>query len=142
MIRLWIETVARNEELVILTLLYLPQKQLGKSSVWIYSKLDWTLHQKVIVRRKAAWKKHKLRRHFNLSLLENGSVIELKLFLTFTNVFPIGTYLMILNKFVSRSGKHRRIFILWSSSTAKSYPCFFKRICFMSIYVYLMNINT
>lgn len=82
-------------------------------------KLDWTLHQKVIVSRKPAWEKHKLTRHFNLSLLENSSVIELKLSLTFTNVFPIGAYLTILNKFVSRPGKHRRIFILWSSNTAK-----------------------
>jgi len=73
----------------------------------------------VLVKRKPAWEKHKLTRHFNLSLLENSSVIELKLSLTFTNVFPIGTYLMILNKFVSRPDKHRRIFILWRSNTAK-----------------------
>lgn len=104
--------MARNEEQqVIPTQLHLSQKQLDKSSVWSYSKLDWTLHQKVIVRMKPLWEKQKLTHHFNLSLLDNGSVIELKLSLTFTNVFPIGTYLMIINKVVSRPGKHR-IFIL------------------------------
>lgn len=54
----------------------------------------------MFVRRKPAWEKHKLTCHFNLSLLENSSVTELKLCLTFTKVFLIGTYLMILNKFV------------------------------------------
>lgn len=79
--------MARNKEQVILTHPYLSHKQLSNSSV----REDWILHQEVILKRKPVWEKHKLTCRFNLSLLENGSVLELQLSLTFTIFFPIGT---------------------------------------------------
>lgn len=99
------------------------------------------LHQKVVVSRKPALKNHKITHHFNLSFLEYDS-IEFKLSLVFANLFPIGIHVMVLNKFVSRPAKHWRNFICFAVVLKNHNLVFVKRIFFMYIYAYIMNINT